>query len=228
MTITLLSAGAPKLGVRRCATAFGEAAGHAVELETATAPAIRERMEAGAAADVLVAPVPDMERYAARGLLAAGQPVAIGAVTAGVAVRKGVAAPDLGSVDDLVRALREADAVIYNTASSGRYIEELIGRLGLAAALAAKTERFPTGAAAMQRLAEGSAAREIGFGQIPEIRRFAEGVELAGPLPVAVGKQTAYAIAALAAADAAARALVAFFATPEARRMLRESGLENL
>lgn len=227
--LKILSAGAPKLGVGRCARAFGRKTGHQVKVAFATAPAIREKLEAGTAdADILVAPVPHMEDYVGRGLVVPGTIVPVGTVTAGVAVRRGVPPPDLSSVESFKQALLAADAVIYNTASSGQHIEQLLERLGLAEALAPKTERLPTGTAVMVRLAHGTAPHEIGFGQITEISRFADGIELAGALPEAIGRKTSYAAGLLAgpADPEGARALLAFMGSAEARRICAEAGLE--
>lgn len=228
-TISILSAGAPKIGVGRCAKAFSRKTGHEVDLVFATAPALREQLEAGkVTADILVAPVPHMTDYARDGRIVAGTEVVVGSVTAGVAVRKGTPKPDLSSVESFRQALLAADAVIYNTASSGQFVEGMIEGLGLAGALAGKTERVPTGTAVMVRLAEGTAASEIGFGQITEIRRFEDVVTVVGPLPVEIGKKTTYAAGLLAGAAAfeAARALLDFLASPEARRICAEAGLE--
>lgn len=52
--IHVLSAGAPKLGVGRCASSFTRKTGHEVDVAFATAPVLRERVEKGeAAADLL-------------------------------------------------------------------------------------------------------------------------------------------------------------------------------
>lgn len=225
----ILSAGAPKGGVGACAEAFAAAGGGAASVEFATAPVLRERVEGGRAdADIIVAPVPDLERFEAAGLVVTGTGVAVGAVKAGVAVRAGVPAPDISSAASFERALLAADEIVFNEASSGRYIADLLKRLGLAEALAGRTVRVPTGAAAMEYLA-ASSGTVIGFGQIPEIRRFTEaGVDLVGPLPEPLGKTTRYAAGLLAdaAAPEAARAFLAFLASPPARELCTAAGLE--
>ena len=120
------------------------------------------------------------------GLVRASPRVVVGSVKAGVAVRAGAPEPDLSSVESFKHALLAADSVVYNQASSGLYIARMIEDLGLAEALEAKTVRVPTGAAVFTHLAESDSPAEIGFGQIPEIRRFADkGVALVGPLPEA-------------------------------------------
>jgi molybdate transport system substrate-binding protein len=229
-TIRILSAGAPKLGVTRCATAFTRKTGHEVDTEFATAPVLRDRIAKGeAAADVLVAPVALVEHCMAEGLVVPGNKAVVGSVTAGVAVREGATPPDISSVDSLKKALIEADAILYNVASSGQHIADMIERLGIAEKIKARVERLPTGAAVMVRLAEGTAPCEIAFGQITEIRRFdGGGVSLVGPLPAEVGKKTTYeaVLLANAASPELARAFIAYMEKPEARQICTESGLE--
>ena len=226
--IRILSAGAPKLGVARCASSFTRKTGHEVDVAFATAPVLRERVERGeAAADLLVAPVSLMDDCVAGGHVERGTDIIIGSVTAGVAVRDGVPPPDISSVEAFKTALLAADAVFYNMASSGQHIADMIERLGLAKELAGKTERLPSGSGVMVRLAEGKAPSEIGFGQITEISRFeGGGVVLVGPLPHEVGKKTTYAVGLLAGATDHARALLAFMGTPEARQTYTGAGLE--
>ncbi len=226
--IHILSAGAPKLGVGRCASNFARKTGHEVDVAFATAPVLRERVEKGeAAADLLVAPVPLMEDCVAAGHIERGTEIVVGSVTAGVAVREGVPPPDISSVETLKAALLAADAIFYNMASSGQHISDMIERLGLAKELAARTERLPSGSGVMVRLAEGKAPSEIGFGQVTEIKRFeGGGVMLVGPLPQEVGKKTTYAVGLLTDATEPARALLAFMGTTEARRICAEAGLE--
>lgn len=227
--IRILSAGAPKGGVGACAETFASSAGAEVSVEFATAPVLRERIESGRAdADIVVAPVADLQRFEDAGATVAGTAVPVGSVKAGVAVRAGAPVPDISSAAAFEQALLAADEVVYNEASSGRYIADLLKRLGLLDALRDKTVLVPNGAAAMKYLA-GSSGAVIGFGQIPEIRRFTdEGVALVGPLPEPLGKTTGYAAGLLAGAASpdAARALLDFMASPEARRLCAEAGLE--
>lgn len=230
VTIRILSAGAPKLGVGLCAEAFARDTGNEVNIAFATAPVLRERVEGNEAeADLLVAPAVLVKNFAAAGLVIGETAVTIGSVTAGVAVRQGSSIPDISSVDALVATLLAADAVLYNEASSGQYIAGMVRSLGIAGQIESRTERLPTGAAVMKRLAEGTARHEIAFGQITEIRRFeSEGVALAGPLPGEVGKKTTYVACLLAGAWAtdSARALLAFMDRAIARQIFAESGLE--
>ena len=63
---------------------------------------------------------------------------------AGIIVRTGAPAPDVATVDALKQSLLDADSVVYNTASTGIYLDKLFATMGIAEALKAKTTRYPT------------------------------------------------------------------------------------
>lgn len=227
--IRILSAGAPKTGVRACAEAFAAESGEPFEIEFATAPVIRERVASGTAqADLVVAPLAAVEGFARAGHVQAEGVAPVGSVTMGVVVRDGAREPDLTSVKTLLEAVRAADAVVFNKASSGEHVARMIEDLGLADELAAKIVRVPTGAAVMEYLAANPSSEAIGFGQITEIRLHDDlGTHLVGPLPEAIGKTTTYAAGTLANArrPGAARALAEFMASPQGKRLFVASGV---
>jgi molybdate transport system substrate-binding protein len=229
--IRVLSAGAPKGGVSRTAEAFEAASGHGFDITFATAPVIKARVLDGKAnADVVVATVEAVESFADQGLTLPGAMTVIGSIKAGVAIRVGAEVPDISTAESLKRALLDARSIVRNEASSGLYIARMIEGLGIAAEVADKTVTLPTGGEVLERLAAGTTAKEIGFGQLTEIRRIEpEGkVRLVGPLPRELENVTTYAAAPLAGArDAdAAKGYVAYLATDAARELLVASGVE--
>ncbi len=225
--IRILSAGAPKTGVRKCAEAFAAITGGDFKIEFATAPVLKQRVGDGDAnADVLVAPLVAMEVFHTLGLVVAGGP--IGSVTAGVVVRNGAPEPDLSSVESFVAAMLGADSLVYNEASSGQYIASMIDKLGIAEQVAAKVVLTKTGSAVMEHLAMDTAANEIGFGQITEIRLKEDlGVHLVGALPDAIGKVTTYAVAVLAGSPIpeSADALAAFMTSADGKEIMVATGV---
>ena len=227
--IRILSAGAPKAGVRRCAEAHETETGLVFQVDFATAPKIRERVRTGKAdADLIVAPDAALSDFAASGQVVADTILSLGSVEAGVAVRNGTQEPDLSSADALREALLAADVVIYNRASSGQYIETMIEGLGVAERIADKTVRTDSGSQAMERLASDTTDRPIAFGQITEIRLQEDlGIHLVGPLPAEIGKRTHYSVGlSSAAADPdAGKSLLNFFASDAGRRILSDTGV---
>ena len=228
--LNILSAGAPKTGVRLCAEFYSTATGNPFEIEFATAPAICERIRAGtASADVIVLPVRTIEEFEKDGTMVAQSTIELGSVSAGVAVRSSTWEPDLSSAEAFRRALLAADVLIYNRASSGRHIETVIDGLGLTQDVIEKTVRTDTGAGAMEHLAGDRSGRAIGFGQITEIKlQESLGIHLVGSLPKDLNLRTSYCagLSCTAENSADAKTLLAYFASREGRRILLDSGLE--
>ncbi len=226
--VTILSAGAVEPGVAAVVEAFGKDTGNDVKIRFATAPAILQRVGAGEAADVVIAPPTVIEELAKSGRLDGAARVAVGRVGVGVVVRGDAAKPDVASPEALKRVLLAADSVVYNKASTGLYLEKLFERLGVAAQVKAKETRYPDGAAVMEHVIHGK-GNEIGFGAITEISLYRDkGAQFAGPLPGDAQNYTSYAAAPTAAPanrDGAA-AFVKFLASPAARASLLAKGVE--
>lgn len=227
--IRVLSAGAPKTGISHCVEAFDAAHGRPpVAVTFATAPDIRKQMNENAAAwDVVVAPESIMRALASDGCIVADSIILIGTIAAGAVVRSGAPTPDISSVPALKAACLDADALVYNEASSGQRVAEMLDQLGIAETVAAKSVRVKTGRAVMERIAQGE-GREIGFGQITEIRVHADrGVRLVGALPPGVEIQTTYAAGLVSSRkpNDASRAFIEFVDAKECRSILADAGV---
>jgi molybdate transport system substrate-binding protein len=228
--VMVLSAGAVEPGLKPVLAAFERDSGHRVTLSFATAPQIRERVASGAVQpDLVIAPTAVLDELAAAAKVDTTARVSIGRVGIGVAVRPGVARPDLTSADTLKHALLEADTVVYNRASTGVYVEALIKRWGLTDTLQPKTMRFPDGASVMEHVLHGS-GNQIGMGAMTEILLLKErGLVLVGPLPAEVQNVTHYeavpAKRGATAPDEAVRALLEKLASPAARRIFDDAGI---
>ena len=116
LELRVLSAGAVEPGLRPALAAFERDTGHAVRIEFAAAPALRAALRATPAADVIVVPQGALDELTDACGATPGLRAPIGRVGVGVAVRAGVAPPDIGSVDALRAALLAAEHVIYNRA----------------------------------------------------------------------------------------------------------------
>lgn len=228
--IRVLSAGAIKTGLGNLAAAFEQHTGHRVVIAFATAPVLRGRVLNGeASADVTVAPLPAMEDFEKRGSVLSGTSAVLGRVRAAVVVRRGAREPDVSTAVALKEEILNAASLVYNSASSGIYIEKLMERLGIAREVADKTTRVPTGGAVMKHLAGSRTANELGFGQVPEILVYKEqGVKLVGPLPEEVGNVTTYAAGVLSDAGdpILCSKFIRFLTTPSARETFKATGVE--
>lgn len=200
--------------------------GGEVRVDFATAPRIAARLEGGEAPDLVLAPLAQIDRLSRDDRLAA-PPVALGAVGVGIALREDAPDPAIRDEASFRTALLGTEAVVFNRASTGLYIEGLLDRLGLAPELAAKTVRFPDGDSVLRRIAGGS-GREIGFAATTEILLFrGRGVRLGEPLPEGLGNRTPYAAGLLRkpALNEAARELLGFLGTPVAREAMAAAGV---
>ena len=233
--LTLLSAGAVEPGIRPALLAFERASGHVVKIDFAPAPALRAAVRAPTpAADVVVLTQGVLDELVATGASTAGPVAPIGRVGVGVAVRPGIEVPDVSSAERLKAALASADAVVYNRASTGIYVEQMLRQLGVLDAVAAKSERLADGASVMRRLLAGKAAHEFGFGAMTEIGLFRDqGLKLVGPLPASLQNYTTYAalpwpgksVADPARAEAIA-ALMRFLQGADARAAFAAAGID--
>jgi molybdate transport system substrate-binding protein len=226
--IKVFSAGAIEPGLVRAIDAFKRASGTTVKVEFNTAPQLASRLAAGDVADVLIAPPAALDERVKDGKVVAEGRVVVGRVGAGVVVRKDQASPDIATTAAFKQALLGADSLVYNTASTGLYLEKLFERLGIADAIKAKTTRYPNGERVMEHVIHGK-GNEIGFGAITEIKLFEpKGLKLVGPLPAEVQNYTTYAAALMTGAPSpeAAKAFLAFLAGAEAKQAFAAAGIE--
>jgi molybdate transport system substrate-binding protein len=226
--IKVISGGAVEPGLEAFAQLVRRDLGHELRILYNTAPQIAKRLSSGEVYDILISPPATIEQAGREGRVIADTRVPLGRVGAGIIIRTGAAAPDVATVDALKRALLDADSVVYNTASTGIYLDQLFGKMGITEALKAKTTRYPTGAAVMEHVIKGK-DNEIGFGAMTEIRLYeAKGLKLVGPLPAEIQNYTRYEAALMTGATSAeaARAVLRHLATPAAKAAFTAGGVE--
>jgi molybdate transport system substrate-binding protein len=227
--VKVLSAGAVEPGLHKVVELFNKASGHTVSIQFNTAPQIAKRMTDGYVADILIAPPGGLKTYAEQGKVAKDGHVVVGKVGAGVTVRPDAPVPEIKTTDALKAAVLAADSLVYNTASTGIYLEKLFDRLGVGEAIKAKTTRHANGEAVMEHVIRGK-GREIGFGAITEIKLYeVKGrLKLVGPLPPDVQNYTTYSAAQMSNSPSpdAAKAFIAFLATPAAKQAFVSAGIE--
>jgi molybdate transport system substrate-binding protein len=227
--VLILSADAPKAGLRKNAELFTKESAIPHQIELATGPVIKQRVLAGDANDdIVVIPRPEFDDLISAGRVDRDELSVLGFVTVGVTIKKDAREPDIRSVDGFKASVLAAGRVIYNTASSGQYIAALFDRLGLADKIKDKVSIYPTGKTAMEALAADTSGNAIGFGHVTEIRLHDPlGTRLVGPLPKEIGRQTPYAAGLLKSARQpdTARRLVAFMIGPRGKQIFLDTGV---
>ena len=221
--LKILSGGAMQGLLTEVAPLFEHGNAAKVELRFGLTSALKKEIEQGAVFDIALLPRPDIDALTKAGRIAPGSTADIARSSIGVAVRVGAAKPDIATADAFKRTLLQARSITYSDGPSGIYIGGLIDRLGIGQQIKPKT-RLTTGPVA-ELVAAGEA--EIGIQQIVAILPI-KGAELVGPLPADLQNVIIYAAGLAAGIEdgAAARAFLAFMATPDAVRIIRAKGLE--
>jgi molybdate transport system substrate-binding protein len=222
--IQVLSGAAVEPGLIPATDLFRARTGSRVVITFATTPEMRGLIATGARPDVTIAPPSALEEFAKSGRVDGSVAISLGRVGIGVVIRRGAPVPDVSTTDTLKRAVLDADSVVYNRASSGLYVEQLLQRLGLADQIRIKTRRF-SGTDMIDPLINGR-GKEIGFMPVAQILHCrGKGLQLVAPLPPDIQNYTNY-VAAPAQKSQAGHAFVRFLATPEVKSIFADAGVE--
>lgn len=190
-----LVAGAVRDVVKDLADEHTRATGVKANLFFGAMGPLKTKIAAGERVDLVILTPVVFKEMIESGKLQVKYRAPVGRVGIGVAVKKGVPHPDLGSADAFRQALLATPSLLYGdpkATSSGAYFVKVIERLGLADALRAKTRIFPDGHEEMAYLGKSEGAA-LGVTQISEIlANRSAGVELAGGLPPDLQNYTVY------------------------------------
>jgi len=199
-------------------TAWGPSMGKAPE-------AIPNRLQRGEPADVVIMVGYALDELIKQGRVIAGSRADLADSRIGMAVRSGAAKPDISTVAGLKSALLGAQSIAYSDSASGVYIEhELFKKLDIEEEVKPKAHMIQkTPVAAL--VAGGQ--YELGFQQVSEILPV-QGVDFVARIPEQVQSITTFAagIPVGAKHPDAARALIRYLASPEARADVIKSGLD--
>jgi molybdate transport system substrate-binding protein len=143
----------------------------------------------------------------------------------GLIVHKGAVKPDISSVDAFKNTLHAAKSVATGDpakSASGKYLAEILDRLGIAVEVKPKLKTFASGTAALSAIGKGDA--ELGI----EITSAANGsnIELAGPLPGELQRFSTYAAGIVASGEntEAAKSFVAYLISNEGQAFFKAKG----
>lgn len=201
-------------------TAYGPSMG-------TTANAIPVRLERGEPADVLIMVGYALDDLAKQGKVIPDSRVELVKSPIGVAVKSGAPRPDISNADAVKRMLLAAKTIAYSDSASGVYVStEMFDKLGIRDEMKDKARKIPATPVG-EIVAHGDA--EIGFQQISELKPV-EGIDIIGPLPDALQKITVFSagVASVSKEPDAARALIKFLASPQARPEIVKSGMDPI
>ena len=226
--VKVLSAGAVEPGIEAFAHQLKRDTGHDLKVLFNTAPQIAKRLAAGEVYDILISPPAAVDQAIKDGKAVAEGRARVGRVGGGVHVRSNAPSPDIATAEALKQAVLAADSVVYNTASTGLYLDKLFASMGILEQIKPKSTRYANGAAVLEHVIKGK-GNEIGFGAITEIKLFEpKGLKYVGPLPAEVQNYTAYDAAMMVGASAAdaAREVLKIMASPASKSIFVKAGVE--
>jgi molybdate transport system substrate-binding protein len=200
--ISLLSGGAAHGLVKSLAEAFAAETGTQVRGEFGAVGAMREKLGAGHAADIVILTRPIVDDLTRQGAVLGDTVADLGRVRTAVAVRAGDVLPDIGTAETLRAALLAADEIHFPDpalATAGIHFAKVLERLGIAAAVAGARRVHPNGSTAMRALAASTARSPVGCTQATEILD-TPGTAIVGALPEALALETVYTAAVCRAA----------------------------
>jgi molybdate transport system substrate-binding protein len=232
MRVEVLSGGAAQGLVDALEAQFKAETGCDIAGTFGAVGAMREKLLAGARADLLILTSAIIAELARSGHVIAGSAVDIGLAPTGVATRAGDPVPSVGNADELRAALLAANAIYFpdpKQATAGIHFAKVLDRLGIARDVAARLQPHPNGATAMRALSQSEAARPIGCTQVTEILA-TPGVTLIGPLPKGYELATVYTagVCKEAALPTEAKRLAALLGGDAAREARAKAGFQPL
>ena len=223
--ITLLSSNGVREAVDELIPQFEKATGHRVHVIWDGTLNIKKRIGSGEVADLVVMPAEDVDALIASGGLTPGSRVDLAKSIIGVAVRSGIAKPDVSTSDSLKRALLAAKSIVISSGPSGVYLLDLWKKQGILESLQPKLKQLQSGQGVGEAMARGEG--ELGFQQVSELLH-ASGITYVGPLPAAIQKVTIFSggIPKTAKDVAVAREFLTFLKNPRNAAVLKRTGLE--
>jgi molybdate transport system substrate-binding protein len=226
--IKLMSSGGLKSVISALADAFEAASGRKLAPTFAAPGQVKARIESGEPVDVAVLTTALIEDLVRQGRLDGSSRRILARSGLGLAVRAGAPKPDISTAEAFKHTLLNAQSIVCSDpkggAASGLAFQKIIADLGIADQVMAKA-RLNVGSYNAEFVARGEA--ELAIQQIGEILPV-KGADLVGPLPPGVQVTTVFvgAVGAQSEDPDAARALIAFLASPAAAPAITANGME--
>lgn len=223
--LTGISSMATRQLLSELASDYQQRSGQTVQIESVGGVDAAKRVAAGEVFDVVVLASDAMDKLIAAGHVQADSRVDLVHSGVAVAVRAGAPLPDLSSEAAVRAAVLAAPRLSYSTGPSGVALAQLFERWGIADEIRHRIVTPPPGVPVGSLLAKGEV--DLGFQQLSELIHL-PGITVVGALPAAIQITTTFTagVCSTATQPDAARALLAFLASPEAHEAKRRQGMD--
>ena len=206
---------------------FEKTTNHKVVAQFGLAALQKQKVESGEPYDLVVVTPLLLDDLIKQGKVAADTRAVIARSGLGLLIKAGARKPEVGTVDAFKKTLLDAKSITYaKEGASGVLFAGVIQKLGIADALAAKTQYTSSGEQASENVVSGRA--ELAVLPLSEILPV-KGAELGGLFPSEVQQYIVMAggVNANAAQGAAARDLLKFLMAPSALTVIKTKGMER-
>jgi len=203
---------------------FEKTSPHRVALESVGGLDAAKRVRAGEPLDVVVLAREVIDDLIGAARIVQGSRVDVAVSAIGVAVRSGTPHPDISSADGVRAAVLAARRIGYSTGPSGQYLAKLFASWDPDGRLKDRITVAPVGVPVGSLVARGDI--DLAFQQLSELG--GDGIDVVGQLPSDIQMMTTFSggVARASAQPDAARALLAFLASPALTPIKREHGMD--
>jgi molybdate transport system substrate-binding protein len=205
-------------------TQFEKTSPYHVALESVGGVDAATRVRAGEPLDVVVLAREVIDDLIGAARIVEGSRIDVAASAIGVAVRSGTVHPDISSADGVKAAVLAARSIGYSTGPSGQYLAKLFASWAPDGRLNDRIIVAPVGVPVGSLVARGDI--DLGFQQLSELG--GDGIDVVGQLPPDIQMITTFSagIARTSTQPDAARALLAFMASPAVTSIKRAHGMD--
>lgn len=223
MSVTGISSMATRQILAELASAYEEASGETIAIESVGGVDAAKRIRAGEAFDFAVLASDALAKLEADGFLVAGSVVNMAESPMALAVRAGQPRPALDEAG-VRAAMAGARAIGISTGPSGTHVLKLAQDWGLENEVKNRIVQAKPGIPVAKLLADGEV--DLGFQQLSEMLG-APDIDVVGLLPAALQPGTVFAAGLCAAAKQAeaARGFIAYLASEETAATKRRHGM---
>jgi molybdate transport system substrate-binding protein len=203
---------------------FEKTSPHRVALESVGGLDAAKRVRAGEPLDVVVLAREVIDDLIGAARIVEGSRVDVAVSAIGVAVRSGTPHPDISSADGVKAAVLAARKIGYSTGPSGQYLAKLFASWDPDGRLKDRITVAPVGVPVGSLVGRGDI--DLAFQQLSELG--GDGIDVVGQLPPDIQMMTTFSggVARASAQPDAARALLAFMASPALTPIKREHGMD--